>query len=301
MANIDSQPTHDEWIRAGNIAAQTLAHGKALIKKGNSLLSVADACDAKIRELGAIPAFPSQISCDDIAAHYCPDDTDKTVFDSQLVSLDVGACLNGAIGDNATTVDLSGNYTDLVKASQDALRSAIAIAQIGTSVGEIGKAIQDAIQSHGFSPVRNLSGHGLGVYNIHDTPSIPNISTDDTVELKEGMFIAIEPFASAGKGVIYESSPATIFALTNKKPVRNPFARKILDDIEQFKGLPFTTRWLTRKHGDLKTSIGLRELKKVGSITEYPPLPDMDHGMIAQSEHSLYIGDKVIITTKHDE
>lgn len=292
------EPTKEDWIKAGRIAAEVLEHGRLLIKKGATVLDVCDACDKKIYDLGAMPAFPSQISCDDIAAHFCPEEDDKTILDEQVVSLDVGACFNGAIGDNAVTVDLSENYSDLVKASRDALNAALKVVQIGTPLGEIGKAIHETIQGYGFSPIRNLSGHGLAPYNIHDKPSIPNFNTGDTTELQKGMHIAIEPFATNGKGMIYESSPATVFSLVNKKPIRNPFARQALVEIEKYKGLPFTKRWLTKKLGTLKVALALKELINQDIIRGYAPLPDMDHGIVTQAEHTAIIDDKVIITTK---
>ena len=292
------EPTKEDWIKAGRIAAEVLEHGRLLIKKGATVLDVCDACDKKIYDLGAMPAFPSQISCDDIAAHFCPEEDDKTILDEQVVSLDVGACFNGAIGDNAVTVDLSEKYSDLVKASRDALNAALKLIQIGTPLGEIGKAIHEAIQGYGFSPIRNLSGHGLAPYNIHDKPSIPNFDTGDTTELQKGMHIAIEPFATDGKGMIYESSPATVFSLVNKKPIRNPFARQALVEIEKYKGLPFTKRWLTKKLGTLKVALALKELLNQDIIRGYAPLPDMDHGIVTQAEHTAIIDDKVIITTK---
>ena len=292
------EPTKEDWIKAGRIAAEVLEHGRLLIKKGATVLDVCDACDKKIYDLGAMPAFPSQISCDDIAAHFCPEEDDKTILDEQVVSLDVGACFNGAIGDNAVTVDLSEKYSDLVKASRDALNAALKVIQIGTPLGEIGKAIHETIQGYGFSPIRNLSGHGLAPYNIHDKPSIPNFDTGDTTELQKGMHIAIEPFATDGKGMIYESSPATVFSLVNKKPIRNPFARQALVEIEKYKGLPFTKRWLTKKLGTLKVALALKELLNQDIIRGYAPLPDMDHGIVTQAEHTAIIDDKVIITTK---
>lgn len=294
----ESQPTREDWIKAGKISAEVLDYGKSLIKKGATILEVCDACDKKIYDLGAIPAFPSQISCNDIAAHFCPEENDTTAFEDQLASLDIGACFNGAIGDNAVTVDLSGKYSELVKASRDALNQALKIIQIGTSLGEIGKAIQETIQGYGYSPIRNLSGHGLDVYNIHDKPSIPNFDTSDATILEKGMHIAIEPFATDGKGMVYDSSPATLFCLLNKRPVRNPFSRELLKEIEKYKGLPFTKRWLTRKLGPLKTSLGLRDLMNFEIIKDFPPLPDRDHGMVSQAEHSLIVDDKIIITTK---
>ncbi|MCB9359494.1 type II methionyl aminopeptidase [Candidatus Woesearchaeota archaeon] len=292
------ESTYEDWIKAGNIAAETLEYGRSLIKKGITMKEVCDACDNKIIKLGGIPAFPSQVSCNDIAAHFCPEEDDESAFEEQLVSLDVGACFKGAIGDNAVTVDLSGKYSDLIKASRDALDQALKIVQVGTTLSEIGKTVQETIQSHGFSPVRNLSGHGLGIYNIHDKPSIPNFDTGDSFQLSKGMKIAIEPFASMGKGIIYESSPATIFTLERKRPVRNPFARQALQEIESYKGLPFTTRWLTRKLGDMKTKIALRELNNLGILKGHPPLVDMSHGMVSQAEHTVLVDDKIRISTK---
>jgi methionyl aminopeptidase len=296
----DKDPTREDWLKAGKIAAQVLDHGRLLIKKGTTILEVCNACDKKIYELGAIPAFPSQISCDDIAAHFCPEENDKTMFEEQLASLDVGVCINGAIGDNAVTVDLSGKYTELIKASRDALNAAIKVAQVGTSLSTIGKEIQDAIQSYGYSPIRNLSGHGLAPYNIHDRPNIPNCETGDKTVLEKGMHIAIEPFATTGKGMIYESSPATLYAMVQKKPVRNPFAREVLAHICTFKDLPFTKRWLTAKFGPLKTNIALNEMLRNGIIRDYPPLIEVNHGPVSQAEHTLIIDDKTIVTTKLD-
>ncbi|MFT4304072.1 MAG: type II methionyl aminopeptidase [Candidatus Woesearchaeota archaeon] len=288
----------NDWIKAGEIARETLEYGSSLVKKGASMREVCDACDEKIKKLGAIPAFPSQVSCNDIAAHYCPDLNDTSIFSDQLVSLDVGACFNGAIGDNAITIDLSNQYSDLIKASRDALNQALKIIQIGTSLGQIGRTIQETIQSYGFSPVRNLSGHGLGLYNIHDKPSIPNFDTGDNTELVKGMKIAIEPFASMGKGIIYESSPATVYSLVHKKPVRNPFSRSILQEIDTYKGLPFASRWLTKKFGEMKTQIALRDLTNLGIIKDHPPLIDMAHGFVSQAEHTVLVDDKIIITTQ---
>ena len=75
------EPTHDDWIKAGKIAAEALWYGKTLIKPGVSLLEVSDKVEQKIAELGGKLAFPTQISCDNIAAHYCADPKDDIVFE----------------------------------------------------------------------------------------------------------------------------------------------------------------------------------------------------------------------------
>ena len=288
-----------DWRKAGKIAAEALEYGKGLIKKDASLLEVSDKIENKINKLGGKPAFPVQISCDYFAAHYCADPDDKTIFDNQLVCLDVGVHINGAVGDNALTVDLSGNNKDLVKASRDALNNAQKILKIGISINEIGKIIQETIQSFNFSPIKNLSGHGLDLYNIHTKPTIPNFDNGNKEKLKKHQIIAIEPFATNGVGMIYEGERANIFALKNKKPVRSPFARNILKHIEEeYKTLPFTTRWLTKKFGVGKTNLALKELLNKGIIDKFPPLPEKNKGLVSQAEKTFLIDEKIEVLTK---
>src|SRR3989344_240124 len=142
----------DNWRKAGRIAAEALAYGKQLIKPGASLLEVTEKIEKKIHELGGIPAFPAQISCDDIAAHYCAYSDDNIIFKDQLVNLDVGVDVEGAIGDTACCIDLSGKNKKLVDAAEQALNAAVEAVKQKKTLGEIGKAIQTAIESYGFSP-----------------------------------------------------------------------------------------------------------------------------------------------------
>ena len=143
-----NQEEIEKLKRAGKIAAQIIDYGKGLVKKDASMTRVLDKIEDKIFDLGAKPAFPAQVSCNHLAAHYCPDEEDKTVFSDQLVCLDVGVHVDGFIGDTAVTVDLSGKNEDLVKASREALENAIKTIKIGTTLSEIGKTIQDAIKKY---------------------------------------------------------------------------------------------------------------------------------------------------------
>jgi methionyl aminopeptidase len=289
----------EDWRKAGKISAQALDYGKGLIKKGSSVLEVCDLVEKKINELCGKPAFPVQISCDHVAAHFCPEEDDKIVFENQVACLDIGVHVKGAIGDNAVTVDLSGKYSELVKASREALSAAQKILQIGIPINEIGKTIQETISGFGFSPIKNLSGHGLDLFNIHTKPTIPNFDNGNTTELEKDQIVAIEPFATDGLGMIYETERATIFALKKAKPVRSPFAREILKFIaDEYKTLPFTTRWLSRKFGIGKTNLALKELLNTGIIDQFPPLPEKNKGMVSQAEKTFLIGDKVEVLTR---
>ncbi|MBU0666684.1 MAG: type II methionyl aminopeptidase [Nanoarchaeota archaeon] len=290
----------DSYKLAGKITAQVRDYGKSLIKKGVKALEVCNLIEAKIKELGGVPAFPPQISINEVAAHFCPDEEDQTEFkEGNIVKLDVGVHVNGFVGDSAVTVNLGGDE-DLVRASRDALNAALKIARPKITLSEIGRTIEETIKSYGFKPVRNLSGHGLGRFQIHTFPTIPNFDNKDLFELEENMVIAIEPFATNGLGLIHEKGIATIFSLVQERPVRSMITRQILRDVKAFNELPFALRWLTKKHGLGKTMFAIKEMKNLGMIREYPPLPEQSGGFVSQAEHSLIVKDKPIILTKSE-
>ena len=290
-----------DYREAGKIHAEALQYGLKLIKEGESLLSVTKKIEEKIISIGGSFAFPPQISLNETAAHYYPSDDDKTVFkNGDLAKLDIGIHKNGYIADGAVTVDVGGMNTELVKASRDALNAALKLCTPGTRIGEIGRAIQDAIESKGFVPVRNLSGHGLARFVIHCPPTVPNVFTPDDYELEEGLVIAIEPFASTGAGMVQERGEATLFMLEKKRNVRSTFTREVLKTIETFNGLPFAKRSLVQKHSAAKVGFALRELEQLGALHSFPPLVDRANGKVSQAEHTVIVADKPIITTKWD-
>ncbi|RJQ17082.1 type II methionyl aminopeptidase [Candidatus Woesearchaeota archaeon] len=292
------EETLEKYKQAGKITAEALAYGKNLIKPEVKLLDVVDAVEEFVKKKNAGLAFPAQISVNHIAAHYCPDHDDATVFKvGDLVKLDVGCHVDGFVGDSAVTVDL-GNHKDIVEASQKALQNALSIVKPGVTLGEIGRTIQETITAYNLTPIKNLSGHGLDQWEIHSNPSIPNFDTKDKTVLAEGMVIAIEPFATNGQGWIYESSNPTIFAQVANKPVRSPFSREVLREIQEYNGLPFARRWLVRKFGLGKTSFALKELMNLGIIKDHPPLPEKANGLVSQAEHSVIVLDKPLITTQ---
>ena len=80
--------------------------------------------------------------------------------------------------------------------------------------------------------------------------------------------------------------------------MRSLFAREILKEVKKYNGLPFTTRWLTKKYGVAKTNLAIREMNKAGMLRLYPPLPDTGKGLVSQAEHSVYVDDEPIILTQ---
>lgn len=289
------------FIRAGALAGQVRSFGKSLIKTGASYNDVILQINQKITELGAIPAFPPQIALDDVAAHFLPEPDSDIIFSQQVVKLDVGVCYQGAIGDCAVTIDLSGKHQKLIDAAEAGLLAAEKSIKVGLPVSEIGRIIEQTITSYGFTPVRNLSGHGLGLYRIHTAPSIPNYADNSKAIVKPGMTFAIEPFATNGKGMIYESGNPTLFSLIRPYPIRSDAARAILAKIKTFNGLPFAIHdVMLEKYSLIDIRIGLAELLRTGSIAGYPPLVEQAHGLVAQAENSVLVDKegKVFITTR---
>lgn len=287
-----------ELKQAGEIASSSLLLGKKLIKKGASTAKIQQEIEDYIKSRGAKPAFPAQLSLNSVAAHQCDDE--DVPLQEDLVKLDVGVHINGYIADNAVTIDLSGNYKDLVNSSKKALKEALKLMTPGTSLREIGKTIQQTITDDGFSPVRNLTGHALSRYVVHDKPSVPNIDHESNTVLKENMVLAVEPFASTGSGIVAEGGHNTLYTLSAKKPVRSIITRKVLQKITTYNGLPFTSRWLYEEFGKPKVLFALRELKQKGLLIEHPPLIDTQKGMVSQAEHTVIVKDKPIITTKNE-
>ena len=237
-------PTSDDWHKAGEIAAKARDHAAKLAKQNALLLDIANEVEKKIYDEGAVPGFPANLSLNTIAAHYTPHVNDQTKLTNEhILKIDIGSCYNGAIGDTALTVDLTGKYSKLVEASQKALDNVTKILEPGTKIGDVGKTIQQTIEPYGYKPVFNLSGHGIDAYSIHTSPSFPNYDNKNQQQIKVGQTFAVEPFATDGVGKIKEGIDPNIFEEIDTKPIRDNTARTILAEIKKFKGLPFAKRW----------------------------------------------------------
>jgi methionyl aminopeptidase len=289
------------FLHAGALAKQVRSLGKSLIKSGASYNEVIAQINKKIIELGARPAFPPQIALNEVAAHFLPQPGYDIIFSKEMVKLDIGVCYNGAIGDCAATVDLSGENQALIDAAEAALLNAEQIIEVGLPIREIGKIIARTISSYGFKPVKNLSGHGLGYYKVHTPPTIPNYEDQSIAIIKPGMTFAIEPFATNGRGLIYEAQHPTIYSWVADRPIGSDLARRVLATIKTFHGLPFAIHDLISNGLNLiEAKLGLTELHTAGIILGYPPLIEEANGLVAQAENSVLVDQKgeIFITTR---
>ncbi len=283
-----------KYTTAGKILARVRKETAKEVQVGASLLDVANFGENMIREEGGEPAFPINISCNDEAAHATPKKEDTAVFGEDMVKLDIGVHIDGYIADTAITVDLSG-HPELVDAAEAALEAAIQAVHAGINTAELGVIINDTITGFGYKPIANLTGHGLAQYMQHVPPSIPNIPVDSGVVLEVGQVVAIEPFATDGRGYVNEGAGAEIYNKVGNKPIRAPAARAILKEIEQFRTLPFAKRWLNSKHLDF----AMLQLEKNGNISSYPVLKEETGKLVSQAEHTLIVEeDGCTVTTR---
>ena len=135
---------YNKYILAGKIAANARDYGISLIKPGVSFLEVAEKIESKILELGASPAFPVNISVDEIAAHYSPRNDDSKFFKrGDVVKLDVGSHVDGYIADTAVTIEVETKvYDKMITASSDALDIAIDLIKSNINLINIGVVVE---------------------------------------------------------------------------------------------------------------------------------------------------------------
>ncbi|MDP2628637.1 MAG: type II methionyl aminopeptidase [Nanoarchaeota archaeon] len=289
-------------IQAGRIAKQVKEYARTIVKKDTHLLDIAEKIESKIIELGGKPAFPVNLSIDNIAAHYTPFPEDKTLAHG-LLKVDFGVHIDGWVADNAFSIDLENSEENkkLIRASSDALKNAIELIKKNkskTTTSQIGKIIEETIESQKFSPIINLSGHSMEEYDLHAGITIPNIDDKKEIELKKGIY-AIEPFASTGVGKVHDGKPSGIYSLVNEKTPRSQTAREILEFIqEEYQTLPFCSRWIVKKFNS-RGLIGLRQLEENGNLHNYPELVESSDAKVSQAENTILIDDKneVIVTT----
>lgn len=288
----------EKIIKSGKIASRVKEYAKEIIKTEMPLLEIAEKIENKISELGGKPAFPVNLSINEIAAHYTPSYDDKNLAQG-ILKVDFGVHIDGWTADTAFSVDLENSEENkrLIRASEKALNEAIKKIKINVKVSEIGRAIQNAIESYGFSPVANLSGHEMKQYKLHAGKTIPNIDTKGSDEIKDGIY-AIEPFATTGNGKVREGKPSGIYFLVSKKNPRSQTARNILEFIkEEYGTLPFCSRWIVKKFG-VESLFALSQLEGNGNLHQYPQLVEISKSKVSQAEDTIFIqNDKIFVTT----
>lgn len=334
----------NEYRHGAEVHRQVRQWAQKHIRPGQTLTEIAEGIEDSVRALTGHAGleegdnikggmgFPTGLSINHCAAHYTPNAGNKMVLQQDdVMKVDFGAHINGRIVDSAFTMTFNPVYDNLLAAVKDAtntgvkaslrssnLRNRLIIivqeAGIDVRVGDIGAAIQEAMESYEVEirgqvlPVkciRNLNGHDIVQYSIHGGKSVPIVKSNDQTKMEEGEIFAIETFGSTGKGYVrddvrmssYEHWTCLLtwpkmetshYAKRADAPniaLRVSSARSLLNTItKNFGTLPFCRRYLDRLGHD-KYLLGLNNLVSSGIVEAYPPLCDVKGSYTAQFEH----------------
>jgi methionyl aminopeptidase len=194
--------------KAGSVVAEVLRELRLLVKPGVSTLDLDAFAEKAIRSAGAKPAFkgyrgyPSTLctSINEQVIHGIPS-KDVVLKSGDLLSIDVGALVDGFYGDAAVTVPVGAIQPEaerLMRVTEEALSLGIAEAKPGKRLYDISSAIQRHVETNGFSVVREFVGHGIG-RSLHEDPQVPNFGERGRgPRIQSGMVLAIEPMVNAG-------------------------------------------------------------------------------------------------------
>ena len=283
---------HENYVRAGKIAASVREEARRKYHVGSTLFEICDRIEKRIRDLSGQPAFPVNVSLNEIAAHYTAEPNDNTVVkEGDVLKIDIGVHLDGFIADTAVTVCYNPSLEPLRRSAEAALAEAVRLSRGGTKSGDIGRAIETIITKSGFRPIQNLSGHSLQQYTVHAGKSIPNIRTlGSSFPLVPNEAYAIEPFATTkdGLGIVYEGKIKNIFAISSRKPSKEPGADALLEQIwNRYRTLPFALRWLLDLYTESEARNLVGILVKRRNLHSYPILVEGQGKPVVQAEHTI--------------
>lgn len=205
---INDESGFEGMRKAGKLAAHVLDHITPYIKAGITTGEINDLAHDFIIKNGARPAplgyhgFPKSVctSLNHVVCHGIPGD--KKLKTGDILNVDTTVELNGWHGDTSRMFAIGKigvRAEKLINVTYEAMMRAIDMVKPGVQLGDLGHAMQTFIEKNGFSVVRDFCGHGVG-REMHMAPSVPHYGSPGTgVELKEGMFITIEPMVNAGK------------------------------------------------------------------------------------------------------
>ena len=247
-------------------------------------------------------SFPTGCSLNNVAAHYTPNPGDETVLQKDdICKIDFGTHVNGLVIDCAFSVAFNPQYDNLLLATKEATNEGIKTAGIDVRMDEIGKVIQEVIESYEveidgkmkkLKPIKNLCGHTVGRYKVHAGKTVPCVVNYENVKMEEGEMYAIETFASTGKGEVKPIIDCSHYMLEQYATGENLRKKEEKELFEYIKGKYSTLAWCKRwlvEEGFKNVSLPLRHMINAGVVQEYPPLADIDGSFTSQFEHTFML------------
>ena len=227
MITIKSPQDIERMRAAGRVVEETLLLLGRSVRVGVTTEELDRIADAYIRSQGAYPTFLNYngypksvcISVNDEVVHGIPGK--RRIKDGDIVSCDVGATLNGFVGDAARTFlvgDVAQETRELVRVTRECFFEGLKFCRVGYRISDISKAIQTYAESHGYGVVRELVGHGVG-RQLHEDPEVPNFySPRARQRLEAGMTIAIEPMINLGTAKVWQLDDGWTVTTQDGKP-----------------------------------------------------------------------------------
>ncbi|MTK63739.1 MAG: type II methionyl aminopeptidase [Methanobacterium sp.] len=300
----------EAYEKSGKIVSKVRKMAVDYIEADMKILELVNFVESNIIEMGAKPAFPCNISINEITAHYTAPPGDESIIkDGDLVKIDLGAHVDGYIADSAITVLVGDSdkvlneeekelNLKMIQTAQDALQSAINTIKAGVELGEIGTAIEETITKNGLNTIPSLAGHEVDQYVLHSGISVPNIKEENHHKIEEGDVLAIEPFVTNGSGLLKDVNETNIFKFLKDRPMRMVQAKKLLHNIvSDYGSLEFCQRWLINENNKNHINMAMRQLINSGAIYAYHVLKEKSNARVAQAEHTVIVeedGCKVI-------
>ena len=280
---------------SGKILRETREEMKSQVRENMPVIDLCEKVEGLIRSKGAKPAFPCNVSINEVTAHYTspPEDT-LTIPEGSTVKVDLGVQVDGYVTDTAFTVSFNPEGRSMANTAELALKTILNNIHDGMTLGKIGSLIESTIKNRGFKPISNLTGHSVGRYLIHAGTSIPNVSQASMSRVRTGEVYAIEPFVTLPDAVgrVDDSPQSTIYRLVKAKSVKTDPAKKLLKHIEtNFRTLPFAERWLIGIIPTEQHKMAFKELLSSKSVMSYPVFVEASKKPVAQAEHTVLMKD----------
>src|SRR3989338_2392885 len=175
------------YEKAFLITEDAIGFAQKLVKNDVKVLKLTEDIEKRIIELGGKPAWPVNVSINEIAAHYTSSIGDNLVLkEGDYVKVDIGAQVDGYLCDRAFTVKIGSKSDPMIEASEKALEECLKLIKPGTKVSEISEVCENTVNGLGFNVIRNLAGHRIERNNQHAHPSIPNSRNSMQDEIEAG-------------------------------------------------------------------------------------------------------------------
>jgi methionyl aminopeptidase len=292
MTTYDEE-TLKKFRLSGKILRETREEMRLFVREGMPIIEVCEKTESLISEKGGKPAFPCNVSINEVAAHYTsPPDDKRRIPEKAVVKVDLGVHIDGYVTDTAFTACFNPNHKLMTEVAELALKTAVENVHGGMAVGKIGGLIENAIKNRGFKPISNLTGHSVGRFLIHAGTSIPNVSQLSLTKVRAGEIYAIEPFVTLpdAEGRVEDGSEKTIFRFVKAKSLQSSHAKRLSKHIEaNFKTLPFAERWLKGAVPKEKHDEAFKELLKSRTLMAYAVFVEASGKPVTQAEHTVLI------------